>query len=42
MSPTEFWLLYDAKTPPKMYGKLTEDEAEELLRFLDEAQGNGS
>jgi len=38
MTPSEFWLIYDAKTPPVMYGRLTEDEADELLKLLDEAQ----
>ena len=38
MSPTEFWLVYAAKKPPKMYGRLSEEEAERLEKFLDEEQ----
>ena len=38
ITPTEFWLIYAAKKPPKMYGKLSEDEVEMLERFLDEEQ----
>jgi hypothetical protein len=30
MSPQEVWWLIAAKTPPRMYGDLTEDEASSL------------
>jgi hypothetical protein len=38
MCPVEFWLVYAAKKPPKMYGRLSEDEVERLTDFLDEEQ----
>jgi hypothetical protein len=30
MTPTEIFWLIEAKQPPKMYGKMTEDEVAEL------------
>jgi hypothetical protein len=39
MSPTEFWLIYDAKLPPKMYGKMTENEVERLVQMMEERGG---
>lgn len=38
MCPDEFWLIHAAKKPPKMYGRLSEDEVERLESFLDEEQ----
>lgn len=39
MSPTEFWLVYDAKLPPKMYGRMTEEEAERLVKMMEDKGG---
>ncbi len=39
MCPAEFWLVYDAKLPPKMYGRMSESEAEELLELMNEKGG---
>jgi hypothetical protein len=33
MHPTEFFWLMDAKTPPKMYGNLTQQDVDELYEF---------
>ncbi len=30
MDPQEFWWWVEAKRPPKMYGKMTEAEVEEI------------
>lgn len=35
MSPEEVWWLIAEKTPPKMYGDLTEDEASSLYELID-------
>lgn len=35
MHPTEFWWLADAKRPPKMYGRLTEAEVEEIYSDME-------
>ena len=37
MTPSEFWLIHDAKSPKK-YGRLREDEAERLLENLEQAE----
>ena len=39
MSPTEFWLVYDAKLPPKMYGRMSEEEAERLVKMMEDKGG---
>ena len=39
LSPTEFWIIYNGKLPPKMYGKMSESEAEELLALMNEKGG---
>ena len=36
MCPCELWWLIEAKTPPKMVGSLTEDEASELYDMVYE------
>ena len=30
MHPTELWWLLEAATPPKMYGKMTEQEVQQI------------
>ena len=40
LSPTEFWMIYNAKSPPKMYGKMSEDEAERLVQMMEEKGGD--
>jgi hypothetical protein len=37
MTPTEFWHLYQAKKPRKMYGRLTETDVADLEALLDRA-----
>lgn len=39
LSPTEFWIIYNGKLPPKMYGKMTEAEAESLVQMMKERGG---
>jgi len=38
MSPTEFWLIYEAKLPPKNIGGMSEDQTERLTEMLEEAE----
>jgi hypothetical protein len=37
-TPRELWWLIEAKTPTKMYGEFTEDEAERLYRLLEKGR----
>jgi hypothetical protein len=42
MTPEEAWWLIEARSPKRMYGRLTEEEAEELYQEImaeEEAQG---
>jgi hypothetical protein len=39
LHPWEFWLLVQANTPKKYYGKLSEDEAAELYQEVQEHEG---
>ena len=36
MSPQEFWWYVEAKMGVKMYGSLTEDDAESLYQLMQE------
>lgn len=36
MSPTEFWWFVEAKMEVKMYGNLSEDDAEDLYQMMQE------
>jgi len=36
MSPTEFWWFIEAKMEVKMYGNLSEDDAEGLYQMMQE------
>jgi len=38
MSPTEFWLIYEAKLPPKNIGGMSEEQADTLTEMLEEAE----
>ncbi len=38
MSPTEFWLVYEAKIPPKKIGGMSENHVDELTEMLEEAE----
>ena len=38
LSPTEFWLIYEAKLPPKNIGGMTENHTERLTEMLEEAE----
>ena len=38
MSPTEFWLIYEAKLPPKNIGGMPENQTERLTEMLEEAE----
>ena len=40
LSPTEFWIIYEAKLPPKMYGKMSEAEAERLIKMMETKGGD--
>lgn len=42
MSPTEFWWYIEAKMGVKMYGNLTEDEAEGLYEMIKDREKNGN
>ena len=37
LTPHEFWIIHKAKLPPKMYGKMSESEADRLLKMMDNA-----
>jgi hypothetical protein len=39
LSPTEFWIIYNGKLPPKMYGNMSEVEAERLVEMMEEQGG---
>lgn len=34
MQPAEFWLIYEGRKPPKMYGSMTEAEVEDLYEWM--------
>jgi len=38
MSPTEFWLIYEAKLPPKTIGGMSEEHTDILTEMLEEAE----
>ena len=38
MSPTEFWLIYESKIPPKNIGGMSENQTERLTEMLEEAE----
>ena len=39
LSPTEFWIIYSAKLPPKTFGKMSESDADRLIKMVDKDQG---
>lgn len=38
MSPTEFWLIYETKLPPKNIGGMSEEHVDQLTEMLEEAE----
>ena len=38
LSPTEFWLIHEAKTPVKKTGGMTDEEIENLNDLFEEAE----
>lgn len=38
LSPTEFWLIYEAKIPPKKIGGMSEEQTDTLTDMLEEAE----
>jgi hypothetical protein len=38
MTPRELWWLFEAKKPPTMYGKMSEDEVRQIY---EETYGTG-
>jgi len=38
LSPTEFWLIYEAKTPVERIGGMVEDKTDILTEMLEEAE----
>ena len=40
MCPAEFWLVHESKIPPKTYGKMSESEAERLVKMMENVGGD--
>jgi len=38
LSPTEFWLIYESKLPPKKIGGMSVEQVDELTEMLEEAE----